>query len=136
MRGDPSMNSYNHYAYGAVAEWIYRYAAGIDTSPLDPGFHTIVLRPTFDSRLNNLAFSYESPYGKIQSGWSRSGTKTSWRLIIPPNSRAWLLVSGEQAKAFSLDGEPLTRSAKAHRREDQVGAGYELAAGTYSFSIN
>ncbi|HVH89032.1 MAG TPA: family 78 glycoside hydrolase catalytic domain [Terriglobales bacterium] len=136
MRGDPSMNSYNHYAYGAVAEWIYRYAAGIDTSPLDPGFHTIVLRPTFDSRLNNLAFSYESPYGKIQSGWSRSGTKTSWRLIIPPNSRAWLLVSGEQAKAISLDGEPLTRNAKAHRREDQVGAGYELAAGTYSFSIN
>ena len=40
MQGDPSMNSYNHYAYGAVADWIYRYAAGIDASPLDAGFHT------------------------------------------------------------------------------------------------
>ena len=41
MMGDPSMNSYNHYAYGAVAEWLYRYAAGIDESAEDPGFHRI-----------------------------------------------------------------------------------------------
>jgi len=45
MMGDPSMNSYNHYAYGAVAEWLYRYAAGIDESPEDLGFHRIVLHP-------------------------------------------------------------------------------------------
>ncbi len=38
MRDDPSMNSYNHYAYGAVADWIYRYAAGIDATPIDAGF--------------------------------------------------------------------------------------------------
>ena len=36
MRGDPSMNSYNHYAYGAVADWIYRYAAGVDATPPTP----------------------------------------------------------------------------------------------------
>ncbi len=47
MRGDPSMNSYNHYAYGAVADWIYRYAAGIDTVASDPGFHVIRLHPNF-----------------------------------------------------------------------------------------
>ena len=45
MRSDPSMNSYNHYAYGAVAEWIYRFAAGIDTTSADPGFHTVMLHP-------------------------------------------------------------------------------------------
>ena len=48
MRGDPSMNSYNHYAYGAVADWIYRYAGGVDTTPADAGFHTIQLHPNFD----------------------------------------------------------------------------------------
>jgi alpha-L-rhamnosidase len=43
MLDQPGMNSYNHYAYGAVADWIYRYAAGIDTAPTDAGFHTVVL---------------------------------------------------------------------------------------------
>ena len=57
MRGDPSMNSYNHYAYGAVADWIYRYAAGIDASRADAGFHTIYLHPNFDARLGSLQFS-------------------------------------------------------------------------------
>ncbi len=45
------MNSYNHYAYGAVADWLYRYAAGVDATPLDAGFHTVVLHPVFDARL-------------------------------------------------------------------------------------
>ena len=45
MRGDPSMNSYNHYAYGAVADWIYRYAAGVDVLPAGAGFHTISSAP-------------------------------------------------------------------------------------------
>jgi len=47
MRGDPSMNSYNHYAYGAVADWIYRYAAVSMRCPTDAGFHTIYLHPNF-----------------------------------------------------------------------------------------
>jgi len=57
MRDQPEMNSYNHYAYGAVAEWIYRYAAGVDTDSKDPGFHTIFLHPHFDSRLGSADFS-------------------------------------------------------------------------------
>ena len=56
MKNDPSMNSYNHYAYGAVADWIYRYAAGVDATPLDAGFHTVVLHPVFDARLGNVRF--------------------------------------------------------------------------------
>jgi len=136
MRGDPSMNSYNHYAYGAVAEWIYRYAAGIDTSPLDPGFHTIVLRPTLDPRLKNLDFSYQSRYGKIHSGWALSGTKGLWKLTIPPNSRGLLLVPSGKADAFSIDGQSLTQSAKVRLVENREGTGFELSAGTYSFTID
>jgi hypothetical protein len=61
MRDDPSMNSYNHYAYGAVADWIYRYAAGIDTTSADAGFHTIYLHPAFDKQLGSVEFNYSSP---------------------------------------------------------------------------
>ena len=57
------MNSYNHYAYGAVAEWLYRYAAGIDESADDPGFHRIVLHPQFDATLGEAKATYDSSYG-------------------------------------------------------------------------
>ena len=51
MLGDPGMNSFNHYAYGAVGEWLYRYAAGIDEDARDPGFHHILFAPQFDATL-------------------------------------------------------------------------------------
>jgi alpha-L-rhamnosidase len=115
MRGDPTMNSYNHYAYGAVADWIYRYAAGIDTVPADPGFHTILLHPTFDKRLGSLDFSYESSYGTIHSGWSISGNKAIWSLTIPANATGHLPLAQEQAQSFTLDGQLLSQSRKVPR---------------------
>ena len=83
MKDDPSMNSYNHYAYGAVADWIYRYAAGVDATPLDAGFHTIALHPVFDARLGSIVFDYDSAYGPIHSDWTVTGkaaTTNPWRV--------------------------------------------------------
>ena len=73
MHERTGMNSYNHYAYGAVADWIYRYAAGVDATPLDAGFHTVVLHPVFDARLGQIAFDYDSAYGPIHSDWTVNG---------------------------------------------------------------
>jgi alpha-L-rhamnosidase len=136
MRGDPTMNSYNHYAYGAVADWIYRYAAGIDTVPVDPGFHTILLHPTFDKRLGSLDFSYESSYGTIRSAWSISGNKAIWSLTIPANATAHLPLGQEQAQSFTLDGQVLSQSRKVHALpKSGSGVEYELPAGSYQFEI-
>jgi alpha-L-rhamnosidase len=129
MRGDPSMNSYNHYAYGAVADWIYRYAAGVDVLPADAGFHTIYLHPTFDSRLGSLDFRYQSTYGEIRSSWSIKGPQTFWTVTVPPNTTAHLALSPSQRDKFTLDGEALSRSKKLH----PLSGGYELPAGTYAF---
>jgi alpha-L-rhamnosidase len=134
MRGDPSMNSYNHYAYGAVADWIYRYAAGIDTLPAEPGFHVIRLHPNFDQRLGSLDFSYESSYGVIHSAWSMTGSKGTWNLSIPPNATGQL--SRQQAQTFKLDGQPLTQSTRLHALPDRGdGVEYELPAGSYQFEV-
>jgi alpha-L-rhamnosidase len=136
MRGDPSMNSYNHYAYGAVAEWIYRYAAGVDTSASDPGFHTIFLHPTFDSRLETLDFAYQSPYGKVHSAWSVNGAKASWTLTIPPNATGRLSLTSDNAHSYSMDGQALTGSPKVKAVATEPGAElYEIPAGTYSFEV-
>ena len=136
MRGDPGMNSYNHYAYGAVADWMYRYAAGIDTVPTDPGFHTILLHPNFDKRLGRLDFSYESSYGTIRSAWSIAGNRVIWNLTIPANATGLMPLSGEQAKSFRLNGQLLSQSRKVRvlPRKDH-GAGYQLPAGSYQFEV-
>ena len=132
MRGDPSMNSYNHYAYGAVGEWIYRYAAGIDAVASDAGFHTVYLHPNFDSRLGNVDFAYESAYGRIASEWTVSGAQANWHVTVPPNAKGQLRLSAAEAAAFRVAGVPLPRSKKVRARGDNV---YELPAGTYSFVV-
>jgi alpha-L-rhamnosidase len=136
MRGDPSMNSYNHYAYGAVADWIYRYAAGIDTVASDPGFHVIRLHPNFDKRLGSLDFSYDSSYGTIHSTWSIVGNKVVWNLTIPANSTGRLPLSEERALSFQLDGRLLSKSTRVHA-VDKVNneTEYEIPAGSYRFEV-
>ena len=133
MKDDPSMNSYNHYAYGAVADWIYRYAAGIDATPLDAGFHTVVLHPVFDARLGSVNFDYASSYGAIYSAWTVKGTTAEWHLTLPANTTGWLELNASQAAKYKLEGVPLSESklAKAITRGEQ--SGYELPAGHYTF---
>ena len=135
MKSDPSMNSYNHYAYGAVADWIYRYAAGVDTTPLDAGFHTIVLHPVFDERLGWIRFDYDSRYGPIHSDWKANGKSAEWHLTLPANTTGWLPLSAEEAAKYKLDGAPLKLSslAKAGTRDGQ--SGYVLEPGQYSFAV-
>lgn len=135
-RDDPTMNSYNHYAYGAVGDWIYRYAAGIDADASDPGYHTIALHPTFDSRLGAVDFSYESPYGAIRSSWNVSGKTASWKLTIPPNSTGRLPLTPEEAERFMLDGASLAKNSAirsiGHGEKQKA---FELSAGTYQFEV-
>jgi alpha-L-rhamnosidase len=133
MKNDPSMNSYNHYAYGAVADWIYRYAAGVDATPLDAGFHTVVLHPVFDARLGHVAFDYASSYGPIHSDWTVNGTTAAWHVTIPANTTGWLSMSAAEAAKYKLEGVPLAMSKLAKPTHGQDG--FELPAGSYTFAI-
>lgn len=129
-RDDPSMNSYNHYAYGAVAEWIYRYAAGVDTLPESPGFTTVYLHPNFDGRLGNLQFSYESRRGTIKSEWDVVGGVVHWTVTVPPNTTALIGVDQINADLQTIDGIPINESRELSRD----GNGYRLPSGTYRFT--
>ena len=135
MLDDPSMNSFNHYAYGAVADWIYRYAAGVDTSALDPGFRTVVLHPAFDARLGRLAFDYQSAYGLIHSDWSAQGNSFKWDVTLPANTTGWLALNPSQAAKYKLEGVPLLASklAKAEVRDGENG--FAIPAGQYTLEV-
>jgi alpha-L-rhamnosidase len=130
MRGDPSMNSYNHYAYGAVAEWMYRFGAGIDTTPTDAGFREIVLHPNFDARLRSLKLDYDSQQGVIHSDWQVDGAQVTWNVTVPANTRAILQTALINAEAFQLGGEPLESNAGIQKISDDE---YELPSGSYTF---
>jgi alpha-L-rhamnosidase len=70
---DPGMNSFNHYAFGAIGDWMYRVSAGIETK--GPGYKHIVIQPHPSKKLTYSKASFESSYGTIASGWERKGTK-------------------------------------------------------------
>ena len=136
MKDDPSMNSYNHYAYGAVADWIYRYAAGVDATPLDAGFHTVVLHPVFDARLGSVAFDYASSYGAVHSAWTVKGTTAEWHLTLPANTAGWLELNAGEAARYKLEGLPLGESKLSKAVTSGERSGYELESGSYSFQVN
>lgn len=135
MKNDPGMNSYNHYAYGAVGDWIYRYAAGVDATPLDAGFHTVLLHPVFDPRLGSLDLKYESSYGRISSAWKIDGQTATWHVTIPANTTGWLEVSSSEAGKWKLDGTSLASSTLAKPVSKPGGTGFELEAGSYTFTV-
>lgn len=133
MKDDPSMNSYNHYAYGAVADWIYRYAAGIDATPMQAGYHTVSLHPAFDARLGSVAFDYDSAYGPIHSDWTIQGKTATWHVTLPANTSGWL--EAQDAVHYTLAGAPISTSKQVKNAMHAGREGYELPAGSYTFKV-
>jgi alpha-L-rhamnosidase len=95
---DPAMNSFNHYAFGAVGEWLYTTVAGIAPDADDPGFRTIRLRPTPGPGLDWARARYTSIRGEVACGWSRGADGTiTVDVEVPPTCTADLeLPNGER----------------------------------------
>ncbi len=122
--GDPSMNSYNHYAFGSVMAWVYRYAAGIDTTTAASGFKEIVIHPHLDARMNSVRAEYDSIYGKIISAWT--GTPTgpfSLNVTVPANTSAKIFLPVIAGAHLLEDGNPLETQPESGSYVVKVGAG-------------
>ena len=99
--GPNGMNSFNHYAYGCVCQWLWETAAGINADPAKPGFKHIVLKPVPDKRLGHLDASYQSASGLIKSNWKYEGDTWTWTFTIPEGTTATVTLPGEtQSKAY------------------------------------
>ena len=93
--GPRGMNSFNHYAYGCVCEWIWETAAGIASDPTTPGFKHIIMKPIPDKRLGHLTAEYNSAAGLIKSAWKYEGDKWIWEFTIPEGATATVTLPGE-----------------------------------------
>lgn len=88
------VNSYNHYAYGAVCQWIWESVAGIKADPENPGFRHIIMEPIPDRRIGSIDAEYNSAAGLIKSEWHYSGDRWIWNFSIPEGSTATIKVPG------------------------------------------
>ncbi len=87
--GPTSMNSFNHYAYGCVLEWLYSAAAGIRRDPATVGWKHFLLHPYADKRLGGMDATYDSPAGRIASAWKYGPDgKLRWTFAIPEGATA------------------------------------------------
>lgn len=99
--GPKGMNSFNHYAYGVVCEWIWETAAGIASDPANPGFRHIIMKPVPDKRLGYLKAEYHSASGVIRSAWKYEGDNWIWEFSIPDGCTATVTLPGEtQSKEY------------------------------------
>ncbi len=93
--GPRGMNSFNHYAYGCVCEWLWETAAGIAADPKEPGFKHIIMKPVPDKRLGHLKAEYKSAAGTIKSEWRYKGDQWTWTFTIPKGATATVTLPGE-----------------------------------------
>ncbi|MBR2352501.1 MAG: family 78 glycoside hydrolase catalytic domain [Alistipes sp.] len=104
------MNSFNHYAYGCVCEWIWETAAGISSDVSAPGFKHIVMKPVPDKRLGFVKAEYNSAAGLIKSAWHYEGDKWIWEFTIPEGSTASVTLPGEsEAKLYNSGSYKMVR---------------------------
>ncbi len=93
--GPNGMNSFNHYAYGCVCQWLWETAAGICADTADPGFRHIIMKPLPDRRLGWLDAVFESAAGTIRSSWKYEDDAWVWNFTVPEGAVATVTLPGE-----------------------------------------
>jgi len=95
---DAGMNSFNHYAYGAIGAWLYQVVTGIEIDPLHPGYQHVILRPHAQANgpLTFAKAAIETIRGKIESGWKleKDGKTLKYDVTLPPNVTAAVYLPG------------------------------------------
>ena len=89
---DTGMNSLNHYAYGAVLEWMYRYMGGLNPDEAQAGFKKFSVTPEPDKRFSHVSLRFDSPYGMIESKWERTSQGIQFDVTVPFDTQAEFVV--------------------------------------------
>ncbi len=123
---DPGMNSFNHYAYGAVGDWLNTSVAGIDTDHEHPGYKRIVMAPKPGGNLSYARGTIDTVYGVVSSSWRIQGSQFIWSVKIPANTSAVLI---PPCSNVMIDGAPVSQ----HLIGTSEGR-YTLGSGAYEIT--
>ncbi len=108
---DASMNSFNHYAYGAIGEWLYRVVAGIEVDPTEPGYKRILIQPQPGGQLTYVSAGLDSMYGRIESTWRLEGDDFQLAVTIPPNTEGVIHLPAQSVEDIAEQGQALDHVA-------------------------
>jgi alpha-L-rhamnosidase len=107
---DEGMNSFNHYAYGAIGDWLYRVVAGLDIEELNPGYKHIIIQPHPGGGLTYAKARHESLFGSVESGWSLAEQKMVVNVEIPVNTTATIRLPKAELDDVKESGKSLDNS--------------------------
>lgn len=130
--GDPSMNSYNHYAFGSVVEWLYRAMSGINPDPQSPGFKKIQIKPQIDrsGKVTQAKAEYESVYGLITSEWiTDADGSVNIKVQIPANTTAKVYIPAKTGGRITESGKEIKVTTESDNFVIDIGSG------AYNFQI-
>jgi alpha-L-rhamnosidase len=112
--GDVAMNSFNHYAYGAVGQFMYERIAGLAPDPDKPGYKHFFVRPIVGGPLASAKAELETPYGKASSSWVKLGDKLQLAVTVPPNATATIVFpDGRPAETVAAGNHQFECNIKA-----------------------
>lgn len=130
---DAGMNSFNHYAYGAIGDWMYRVVAGVEIGK--PGYKHLLIQPQPTDRLTYAKVSYASAYGELKSGWEHTGETMVVRVTVPPNTTATIRLPKADASQTTEGGKPLNQVSDLQNVKAEGDAvTMEVGSGSYEFS--
>ena len=128
--GPVDMNSFNHYSFGAIEEWMFSYMLGIQPVESDPGYHRFVLAPRVGGSFEYVRGHYDSVYGRIESGWKRlNDGSVQFDFTVPANTTASLVLPVPE------DGTVEEGTGAGHLVSDGRPGCYELPSGKYRFIV-
>jgi alpha-L-rhamnosidase len=128
---DAGMNSFNHYAYGAIGDWMYRVVAGIEIGK--PGYKQIIIQPHPDKRLSFAKAEYESAYGKIMSAWTMKEGNRTVDVVIPANTTATIILPDARAEEVTENGKAVA-AVFSKVKQDGRNVIIETGSGSYHFT--
>jgi len=133
---NPEMNSFNHYAFGAVGDWMYQTIGGIDLDPAAPGYRRSRIAPRPGAGLTSATASLETRYGTLASAWRLERARFVLDVTVPANTSAEVILWDARSDGVQEGGRPLTASAgirAVRQRGNEVVV--EVGSGSYSFTV-
>lgn len=133
----PSMNSYNHYSYGAIGDWMYRVMVGLDTYEDGPGYKHIKIQPRVGGGFTNASASLDTYYGKLSNSWKVDADKFTMDVEIPANTAATIYIPAASMDAVTESGTALSSAKNIHPEKTEDGYVIVTAgSGVYHFSVS
>ncbi|MGC4234706.1 MAG: glycoside hydrolase family 78 protein [Niabella sp.] len=129
-----TMNSFNHYAYGAIGDWMYKTISGIKPDATTPGYKYFIIEPQPGGKLTTANATLETLYGKISSKWVIEDGIFKLEVSIPANTSATIVLPKAADREVTESGQPLAVLSLGKTIKKQNGTiSIELGSGSYSF---